>query len=235
MGRLADNRNRQSWASEFRRRRARAFFDLLNINSATRILDLGGSHEFWLNAGVRGDVTLLNVGPAAGGLPEGFRYLQGDARDLSRFRDREFDAVFSNSVIEHVGGEKDQQAMAREIRRVGRSYFVQTPNRWFPIEPHYLFPCFQFLPAFLRRFVARHWRWGWYDAGSNRAMRDADTIRLLSVSDVAQLFPHSFVLGERFGPLNKSLIAVRGDIADPAYPGFRMLVAPGNGRGAASC
>lgn len=74
-------------------------------------------------------VTLLNVMPQAG-----IDAVLGDARDLSRYGDGEFDVVFSNSCIGHVGGFEDQLRMAREIRRVGRRYFVQTPNHGLPID-----------------------------------------------------------------------------------------------------
>lgn len=57
---------------------------------------------------------------------------------MKQFQDNEFDAVFSNSVIEHVGDYEAQRQMANEIMRVGKRYFVQTPNFYFPIEPHIL-------------------------------------------------------------------------------------------------
>lgn len=48
-------------------------------------------------------------------------------------------------MIEHVPHEL-QPAFVSEVRRVATRYFVQTPNRYFPIEPHYQLPLFQFLP-----------------------------------------------------------------------------------------
>ena len=70
----------------------------------------------------------------------------GDAVDMPGISDGAFDVVFSNSVIEHVETYENQRRMAAEIRRVGRRYFVQTPNRHFPLEPHFLVPGFQLLP-----------------------------------------------------------------------------------------
>ncbi|PYM54680.1 MAG: methyltransferase type 11, partial [Candidatus Rokuibacteriota bacterium] len=105
----------------------------------------------------------------------------GDARDLRAFGDQSFDLVHSNSLIEHVGSLEDQARMAAEIRRVAAGYFVQTPNRYFPIEPHFLVPAFQFLPVALRVRLARRFRPGWYHGGDvAAAVRDAREIRLLS-------------------------------------------------------
>lgn len=224
---IADNTNPCSWASGFRRRRVRCFCDLLHIDETTHILDVGGTVEFWQNAGMRGNITILNTGcestVSSGG---GFHYIQGDACDLSQFNDYEFDVVFSNSVVEHVGSWEDQMAMASEIRRVGRNYFIQVPNHNFPIEPHFLFPAFQFLPALVRRSIAKHWPYGWYEPGSSQALHDADCIRMLNCSELSELFPDAFILGESFLCFTKSLVAVhpRNDVT--ACPGFKILRHP---------
>lgn len=52
------------------------------------------------------------------------------------FDDREFDWVFSNAVIEHVGDERAQLSFLNEMLRVGRNVFFTTPNKYFPVEPH---------------------------------------------------------------------------------------------------
>jgi len=75
---------------------------------------------------------------------------------LPAFADRSFDWVFSNAVIEHVGGIEEQRKFASEISRVARcGYFVTTPNKFFPIEPHTLLPLYQFLPERWQRKVVR--------------------------------------------------------------------------------
>ena len=73
-------------------------------------------------------------------------WVAGDGRSLP-FRDGSFDVVFSNSVIEHVGDAASQRRFAREVARVGRAYWVETPNRWFPVEQHLLTPLVHWLPA----------------------------------------------------------------------------------------
>lgn len=52
------------------------------------------------------------------------------------FADNQFDWVFSNAVIEHVGNKTDQLLFINEMLRVGESVFFTTPNKWFPIESH---------------------------------------------------------------------------------------------------
>ena len=73
------------------------------------------------------------------------RYVQADALELP-FEDGAFDVVFSNAVIEHVGGREEQRRFASECVRVARRTFVTTPNRWFPLEVHTLLPLVHWLP-----------------------------------------------------------------------------------------
>lgn len=160
----------------------------MSIDETAPILDVGGTVSFSENAGFRGNISILNLEPTSSWDHAGYHYVQGDARDLSRYHDFEFDVVFSNSVIEHVGDPEDQEAMAREIRRVGRNYFVQVPNRNFPIEPHFLFPCFQFMPLPMRLLIAKHWPLGWYRPGSDPALYNARTLRLLNCSNLTDSY-----------------------------------------------
>ena len=69
----------------------------------------------------------------------------GDGRNLP-YDDNAFDLVFSNSVIEHVGNNTDQVAFAQECLRVGKNIYIQTPNRWFPIETHLVTLFIHWLP-----------------------------------------------------------------------------------------
>jgi len=52
------------------------------------------------------------------------------------FAENEFEWVFSNAVIEHVGNREDQIVFLNEMLRVGKNVFFTTPNKWFPIESH---------------------------------------------------------------------------------------------------
>jgi hypothetical protein len=135
-----------------------------------------------------------------------FYSLIGDARDMKQFADKEFDIVFSNSVIEHVGTYEDQRKMADEIRRVGKRYFIQTPNRYFPIEPHFLFPYFQFLPVKIKCWLIQHFDLGWRKKTPDyqSAMEIAKEIRLLSKREFVNLFPEGRLVEERFLGVVKS-------------------------------
>jgi SAM-dependent methyltransferase len=139
------------------------------------------------------DVTGVDV-IAQPGYPGAF--VQGDPAAGLPFADGEFDLVYANSVIEHVPPER-REAFARELRRVGRGWYVQTPARSFPIEPHSLLPGAHWLPARLRR---RYWMLG--------AAGTWEDISLLRRSDLEALFGGP-VFGERMGRLVKSWIVVR--------------------------
>lgn len=211
---IADNRNPASLASRMRRRRFALFRALLEQPPrAQRILDVGGTVGFWeamqaLSPDV--SVTLLNLQPSSQALPPGFHAVSGDARAMREFRDGEFDLVFSNSVIEHVGTLDDQLRMADEVRRVGKRYFVQTPNRYFPIEPHFLLPYFQFYPRTLQVELTRHFALGWYAKIPNRerALAHVQGHRLLSEREMQRLFPDAQIHRERIAGLTKSLLAI---------------------------
>ena len=118
-----------------------------------------------------------------------------DATERLPFEDGAFDLAYSNSVIEHIAPPR-RAAFAREIRRVARGWWVQTPAYGFPIEPHSLLPGAHWLPTAARR---RYWRLG---------VAGPEDIELLRRRELAELFGPP-VIAERIGPLAKSWIAVR--------------------------
>ena len=214
---LADHTKPGSLATSMRGRRFAFFLSLLSrLDRPLRLLDIGGTPGFWQSMGsaAMGDVrvTLLNlqVEKVSGA---GFESVAGDARDLSRYDDRSYDVVFSNSVIEHLGPSfDDQRLMANEIRRVGRRYFVQTPNRYFPIEPHFLTPGFQFLPVPARIWAITHFNVGWYPRFTDpvAARREVESICLLTEQQVRSLFPGADIYKEKILGLTKSFVAYDG-------------------------
>lgn len=129
------------------------------------------------------------------------------------FKDAAFEVVYSNSVIEHLGDWASQQTFAKEIARVGIRYYVQTPNKRFPIEPHLLTPLIHyflhFLPRSLQRFLLRYFTlWGWVTCPMvwecERFLRE---VRLLDEHELRRLFPDAKIQRERFLGMTKSLVA----------------------------
>lgn len=214
---LADNSSPNSLATKLRRRRFAFFRSLLeSVTPPVTILDVGGTQQFWdlmqSDRSAALDVTLLNM-TAQPATSDWFQSIAGDARDLSRFGAKSFDVVFSNSVIEHLGPHfGDQRLMANEIRRVGKRYFVQTPNRNFPLEPHFLTPGFQFFPVSLRAWLVSNFNVGWYRRIPERAAarRAVESVLLLSEKQVRELFPDAKIYRERFFGFTKSIVAYGG-------------------------
>jgi hypothetical protein len=116
------------------------------------------------------------------------------------FADNSFDWVSSNAVLEHVGGAAEQRKFAAEISRVARCrYFVTTPNRFFPIEPHTLLPLYQFLPERWQRNLVRI---------SPYYLHVYEKIRLLGTRDLRDLFPGARIVSTGFPIVGTSLVAM---------------------------
>ena len=195
---LSDRRS-GSLASRLRRRRWDQVRSILKLRGKESVVDVGGTDKSWWFADWAGRVVRCNLDRDAAGT--GLRVV-GDGCALP-FGDKAFDVAFSNSVIEHLTTFDAQVRFAREFRRVGYRYFLQTPNKWFPIEPHYLFPLFQFLPVAVQRWLHTH-----FDIGTFKKTDTFGTIRLLTKGELRQLFPEALILAERFGPFVKSWYAV---------------------------
>jgi hypothetical protein len=229
--RLTDYTDPRSFGSRMRQRRMQGLVDLVRAAHARRgtvsILDLGGTAAYWrafpaevLDAcDVR--VTLLNlpdseVQPVA--LSPRFIAVEGDACRLDGYPDRSVDIVHSNSVLEHVGGWRPMEAFAHEVRRVGRAYFVQTPNFWFPMEPHFMTPGFQWLPKPVRVWLVQRAALGHLERqrSVSDAVRLVESIDLVDRAMFRSLFPDADHVTERFLGLPKSLLAIRREDAPAA-------------------
>ena len=188
----------------WREHRYLRFLELCRVDPGERILDVGAGAGAALERFNRtNDIVAIDLKPRESEWldQDNVSVRVADATKLP-FADREFPLAFSNSVIEHIP-EKLQPAFADEIRRVAVRYYVQTPNRWFPIEPHYQFPLFQFLPERLQRWLNAHFTLGWREKGS------WEEVNLLSAGDLERLFPDGEVHREKFLGLTKSLMVVR--------------------------
>jgi Methyltransferase domain len=198
----------------FRSRRMRLFERTLHISSRTSVLDVGGSPLIWEFAAVQPRLTILNLPSAIERSSRSIQLVAGDAR-LLPFNDAAFDVVFSNSVIEHIGAQSDQCRFAQEVARVGRQYWIQTPNRHFPIELHMMLPLIHYLPkSWQRRIVNRFTVWEKIVRPTEQFRASyvhhfLDELNLLDAREMKSLFPDAKVISERVLGLSKSLIAVR--------------------------
>ena len=195
-----------------RQQRNALLVDLLTSNfpKSLSILDVGGTHDYWrkININLDADVRVVLLNIFEQDVEPPFECVVGDARDLSRYRDKEFDVVFSNSVIGHVGSFADQQRMAKEIQRVGKHFFLQTPNHGFPIDWRTLVPFFHFLPSEAQTWCFEHFAVGSYRRADNRAeaLEWASRVRNIRMSELPILFPDAQVVPERFCGFTKSFM-----------------------------
>jgi SAM-dependent methyltransferase len=215
LAKIIDYRQPTSLAARLRQKRWEVFRSLTaSVERPMKILDVGGLQSVWERIGFADQpdirITLLNIVkvPADHWNMES---IEGNACSMPQFHDGQFDIVYSNSVIEHVGGDREIRSMADEIRRVGKRYYVQTPNRYFPVEPHFVFPMFQFLPVSLRTTLVQHFPLGWFEKIPDRQQAEeyVRSINLLTKSQVKNLFPDAVTMDERFFGLSKSIQAIK--------------------------
>lgn len=149
----------------------------------------------------------------------GVRTMLADARQLP-FPDRSFYFVYSNAVIEHVGDFEAQRRMADEVRRVGKRWFLTTPNRWYPFEFHARMPLISWLPPRWMHKTARLWAYNHvrrrYQPGN-----DSSDVHLLTRRQLQRLFPDSLVLLPRVTFWPETLVVV-----GPVDPRGRLLELP---------
>lgn len=181
----------------------RVFLDLVQPPPDARILDLGGTPYNWSLIDHSFDVTLVNLpGAYQSDTPQegAIKMLRGDATNLKKeLADQSFDVVFSNSVIEHVGGPDKQEQMASEVHRLGKSHWIQTPSDKFPLEVHTGVPFFFRLPDAAREALLTSW---------NRRLPEWTEMiygtTVLTQDRMRELFPSSRVFIERKLGLEKS-------------------------------
>jgi ubiquinone/menaquinone biosynthesis C-methylase UbiE len=200
----------------FRERRLRKLSQAFPPETCRNILDVGGSPSIWEMIDYPADITIINLDPvmldgAAGNEKRRYTAVVGDARSLA-YPDVSFDLVFSNSVIEHVGSSKDMEDFAREVRRVGKYYYCQTPNKWFPIEPHFGTLFLHWFPSILRNYFV--FRYCTLAGLVNKPTRELakvllDDVNLLQEKDLKRLFPDAKIERERFLLFTKSFVAMR--------------------------
>ena len=193
----------QPWV---RRRRMRQL-SLLNLKSGERVIDLGGTCAIWEYVETPLDITIVNLPGVdvreAGQSHHRFHFVTGDATALD-YPDDHFDVVFSNSVIEHVGGEQKERDFAREVRRLAPAYQVQTPSIWFPLEPHTGVPFWWALPRGIRNRIIAGWRTKLPEWSE---MVEGTTV--ITRRKLRDYFPDAKLITERVAGIPKSYTAFR--------------------------
>lgn len=213
-----DYKDKNSPAYRLRRKRMEVFehyfaeqFGESATTDIINILDVGGTLEFWTILDFkyldRVHITLLNLDkrriPAD--MASRFSSVSGDATNMKEYADNSFDLIFSNSVIEHVGDFENQKKMVLEMRRISKRRYLQTPNRYFPIEPHYGFPLFQFFPMKLKMYMIMHYNMRYKQAeNEEEAYQIASEIRLLNKKELRKIFPNEAIYRERILGMTKS-------------------------------
>ena len=219
----------QRASARARHRRATLFRETFPLDGNTRVLDLGSESGANIHSVLAGTPVLPQNTYIAdidrnhlerGAKQFGFQPVLVDENGRLPFPDGYFDIVYSSSVIEHVTLPKNeiwstrstkvfrerslvhQAAFAREIQRVGRQFFVQTPYRWFVIEAHSWLPFVGWLPRELIVPILRVSRKFW-------PKWTAPDWHLLNKRQLAGMFEGAEIRDEKWLGLTKSIMAVK--------------------------
>lgn len=206
---LIDPDHAGSFTHRFRQRRNEEFLRRFPDLADMRVLDLGGTAISWRVLGMRpSHVTIVNLGHAEGPPEPWMKLVSADACQGGFGK---YDLVFSNSLMEHLGGHARRQQFADVVQESAPAWWVQTPYRYFPIEPHWVFPGFQFLPFRARVMVCQHWNTIHCAPEKDRAEAAAvvASIELISTTEMRAYFPTSKIWYERLAGVPKSLVAIK--------------------------
>ena len=206
---LIDPDHEGSFTHRFRQRRNEEFKRRFPGLADMRVLDLGGTAVSWRVLGLRpASVTIVNLDHVRGPYEPWMDVVQADACAGGFGK---YDLVFSNSLMEHVGGHARRKQFAEVVQESATSWWIQTPYRYFPIEPHWIFPGFQFLPFRARVMVCQHWNTMHAPAKKNaeEAAELVASIELISAAEMRAYFPSSDIWFERIAGLPKSLVALK--------------------------
>jgi hypothetical protein len=187
----------------------RQLWSAFELRKEALVLDIGGSDFNWKLLPALPRVILLNLSaPPVKDIR--FCYVVGDGRNAP-FKDRTVEILYCNSVIEHLGNIEDQRRFANECRRIGKRYYIQTPNRMFPIEPHLIAPIIHWLPKKIQIRLFRNCTlWGLITRPTTEQCSELlKEVRLLTKRELISLFPDGELWEERFLGMTKSLSAVK--------------------------
>ena len=218
----------KKYSEKSRKKRAKIFLDKLSPQKEATILDLGGGNGKYIHTIVKDlsslDITIADIleeDLAHAMNTYGYKTAVLNESKQLPFEDNAFDIVFCNSVIEHVTIPKNQvwklkntkeferlsllrqQEFADEIQRIGKSYFVQTPNKYFLIESHSWLPGFlPILPRIIQLETIRFFNKFWFK-------KTSPDWNLLTYKKIQQLFPGATIYREKSFGFTKSLMAIK--------------------------
>jgi hypothetical protein len=187
------------------------------------IVDIGGTQKYWdiisrdFLIKYKVKITCVNLLGQNRNIDDDiFTNVEGDGCNLFEFQNEHFNIAHSNSVIEHVGDWSNMVTFASEVKRVATSYFIQTPNYWFPIEPHRYLIFAHWLPKPIELWLLTHIKplykrvnGGKVQPNIDSAMRLIDESRMLSKKMFQFLFPEGYIITERICLLPKSFVAIK--------------------------
>jgi hypothetical protein len=204
--------NNDSWSERRRAQRWAWLFNTFPDLDQMSVVDLGGDPSTWEHSPVHPKhVHVVNIEPLRSDVPDWLEVDYADACALpERIAERRYDLVFSNSVLEHVGGHERRLRFAEAVHTLAPAHWVQTPYRYFPVEPHWIAPAMQFLPVRARVTVARRWPLAHVrSTGIRDALDGVLWTELVDRTQMRYYFPDSAIRSERFAGLTKSLVAVK--------------------------
>lgn len=218
----------RTYINNARKNRADLFYSNMPLEKGCKILDLGGGSGSYINLILGGsteyDVYVADILESDLQVAEskyGYKTIRLNESGKLPFEDQYFDVVFCNSVIEHVTLDKKdiytvidkrefyeksiahQKSFAEEIKRIGKRYFVQTPNKYFILESHsWFFNVYPFLSRKnqirLIKLLNRFW-----------PKKTSPDWNLFTRNMMQELFPEARIIPERSLGFTKSWIAFK--------------------------
>ena len=211
-------------------KRAQIFNLFFSLKPSSKLLDLGSGNGSHINSIIRHTpikpekVYIADINSNAlesGRVKFGFNPILLSEDGKLPFIDNYFDIVFCSSVIEHVTVPKSrtwnvtgyefrqfsfrrQKQFAQEIKRLGRNYFVQTPNKWSVIESHSWLPFIGLMPRSIQKPIIKCSNKIWI----KKTIFDWN---LLDAKDIYTLFPEAIIIREKWCGMTKSVIAIYND------------------------
>ncbi len=178
---------------------------------------MGGTPLFWGESAR--DITLVNLSFDEEPKNPGIKARVGSGMNLP-YPNGAFQLAYSNSTIEHLGTRENQVLFARELRRVGKAVYCQSPNRWFPFEVHYMCLFIHWFPRLLGYYPVIRYLTAWgliYRPNRSEAAEYHASLKILTISEFQQLFPDCVMVREKFLGITKSMTVIR-EPADSLQP-----------------